>query len=312
MTASIRNALQRSLKPTLKVSLLMLKVFIPLSVATLILRQLGVLDMLAPLFAPFMSLMGLPGEAAIALLVGFTNTIYGALATAAAMELSARQITILGVVLGISHSLFVETGILTTLGMSTAKIALFRLFVSLASGIVLNAIMPEFGNTVTLNADSGPFSWTGALLQIGITSLQIIFIIFSITLGYELLLLWKGADKFGERIGVLLESTGISRKAVAPWVVGVFVGITYGAALFYQFNEKQGLSHKDACLVTVFLCLAHAMIEDTLLFVVVGGDFAWIFLSRIVIAVLAVRLLATRDIYRRLLWIGLPKEKAES
>jgi spore maturation protein SpmB len=311
MINAFKSSFLRSLKPTLKVSLLMLKVFIPLSVATLILKQLGLLDMLAPVFAPLMSLMGLPGEAAITLLVGFTNTIYGALATAAAMDLTARQITILGVILGISHSLFVETGILTSLRMSTAKIGLFRLIVSLLAGIILNLIMPEFGGTVA-HPDSaeGTFTWMGALLQIGFTSLQIVIIIFSITFGYELISLWKGADKFGKRLGYVLSGLGISDKAVAPWMVGVFVGITYGAALFYHFNEKQGLGHKDACLVTVFLCLAHAMIEDTLLFVVVGGDFAWIFLARMVIAVLAVRLLATGDIYRRLLWIGLPKERS--
>jgi spore maturation protein SpmB len=312
MLNELKSSFLRSLKPTLKVSLLMLKVFIPLSFATLILRQFGVLDMLAPVFAPLMSLMGLPGEAAITLLVGFTNTIYGALATAAAMDLTARQITILGVILGISHSLFVETGILTSLRMSTAKIGLFRMVVGLAAGVVLNLIMPEFGGAAPHpDATEGTFTWMGALLQIGVTSLQIVIIIFSITFAYELFSLWKGSGKSGSRSSVVLRGIGISEKAVAPWMVGVLVGITYGAALFYQFNEKQGLSHKDACLVTVFLCLAHAMIEDTLLFVIVGGDFFWIFLSRMVIAILAVRLLATADIYRKFLWIGLPKERSK-
>jgi hypothetical protein len=310
MMTELKDSFLRSLKPTLKVSLLMLKVFIPLSVATLVLRQLGFLDLLAPLFAPLMSLIGLPGEAAIPLLVGFTNTIYGALATAAAMDLTARQITILGVVLGIAHSLFVETGILTSLKMSTAKIALFRLVVAMFAGMTLNLVMPEFSGEVThIAAGTESFSWSAALVQIGYTSLQIVLIIFSITLGYEIVSLWKNADKFGDRLGSALQHLGISKKAFAPWMVGVFVGITYGAALFYQFNEKQRLTHKDACLVTVFVCLAHAMIEDTLLFVVVGGDAAWIFIPRMIIAALAVRLLATRNIYKRLLWIGLPEER---
>ena len=145
MLDALKQAFSRSLKPTIRVSLLMLKVFIPLSLITLLLRQLGVLDALAPYLAPFMSLIGLPGEASITLLVGFTNSIYAALATTAAMDLTARQITILGVVLGFAHSLFVETGILTNLRMATVKISLFRIAAGIVAGVILNLVMPEFG-----------------------------------------------------------------------------------------------------------------------------------------------------------------------
>jgi len=306
----LKNAFLRSLKPTFKVSLVMLKVFIPLSLLTLLLRQMGVLEYLAPVFSPLMSLIGLPGEAAITLLVGFTNTIYAALATAAAMDLTARQITILGVVLGISHSLFVETGILTNLRMATVRIALFRIVVAFAAGILLNVVMPEMGNIASHQRLSGEaFSWVKALLQVGATSLQIIGIIFAITFGYELVTLWKRTARFKERVGFLTSTVGMSDRAVAPWIVGFIVGITYGAALLYQFGEKRPLSHKDACLITVFLCLAHAVIEDTLLFVVVGGDAAWIFLTRVLMAVLVVRILSTANLYKHFLWIGLPQDR---
>ena len=311
MINEIKNAFLGSLKPTFMVSMLMLKVFIPLSILTLLLKQLGVLDLLAPIFAPLMSFIGLPGEAAITLLVGFTNTIYAALATVPAIELTGRQITILGVVLGIAHSLFVETGILTNLRMATIRIALFRIIVAFTAGVLLNLVMPEVEGVVLQNvAHQGePFTWIGALVQISITSLQIVGIIFSITFGHELISLWKGSDKFRDRVSFVPSSLGISGKATAPWIVGFLVGITYGAALFYQFKEKQGLSHKDACLITVFICLAHAMIEDTVLFAVVGGSLPWIFVTRLIIAVLVVRLLATRNLYRKCLWIGLPKEE---
>jgi hypothetical protein len=311
MFDAISKAFSRSLKPTIKVSLLMLKVFIPLSLITLLLRQLGVLDALAPYLSPFMSLIGLPGEAAITLLVGFTNSIYAALATTAAMDLTARQITILGLVLGFAHSLFVETGILTNLRMATVKIALFRIVVGIVSGMILNAVMPEIGGALIRPGISNQaFSWLGALLQIGFISVQIVVIIFTITFGYELASLWKGADRLKEKMGFVRTTVGISDHAVAPWIVGFFVGITYGAALLYQFNEKKQLNHKDACLITVFLCLAHAIIEDTLLFVVIGGSLWWILLPRVIMAVLVVRILATGNLYKYFLWIGLPKEHA--
>lgn len=310
MTAAVKIAFSRAGIPTLKVSLMMLKVFIPLSLLTVVLRELGLISLIAPLFAPVTTLLGLPGEAAITLLAGFTNTIYAALATAAALDLTPRQITILGVVLGIAHSLFVETGILTNLRMATIRIALFRIAVGLVSGMIMHALMPAEISGVVLQPalQGGPFSWSAAVLQIGVTSVQIVLIIFSITFLYELIAGWRHIDAVKSRFTGLTAGVGMTDRALAPWLVGFFVGITYGAAMLYQFVENRQLSHKDACLITVFLCLAHAIIEDTMLFVVVGGNFWWILLTRVIMAVLVVRLLATNNLYQKLLWIGLPKE----
>jgi len=306
----LTRSFSRAVPPTLKVSGMMLKVFIPLSLLTVVLREAGLLTLIAPLFAPLTALLGLPGEAAITLLAGFTNTIYAALATAAALDLSSRQVTILGVVLGIAHSLFVETGILTNLRIATVRIALFRIVIGLTSGALMHAFMPAEVSGVILqpHISNGPFSWWGALLQTGITSLQIVLIIFTITFCYELLAGRRHADAVRNRLSVLATSIGMTNRALAPWLVGVFVGITYGAAMLYQFVENRQLNHKDACLVTVFLCLAHAIIEDTMLFVVVGGNFWWILLTRVIMAIAVVRLLAVDNLYRRMLWIGLPKE----
>ena len=313
MLDALKKAFLCSLKPTLDVSLLMLKVFIPLSLITLLLRQLGMLDLLAPFFAPFMSLIGLPGEAAVTVLAGFTNSVYAALATTAAIDLSPRQITILGVVLGVAHSLFVETGILMSLRMATIKIALFRIVVGVAAGIILNAILPKMGGAVVHPGISeNAFSWIRALLQVGTLSLQIVLIIFTITFGYELLRLWKGASRFRDRVGFLSTTVGMSNHAAAPWIVGFIVGITYGAALLYQFNEKQKFSHKDACLIALFLSLAHAIIEDTVLFTLIGGNIWWILITRVFMAVLIVRILATGNFYRHFLWIGLPKDHSHN
>ncbi len=88
----------------------MLKVSSRSQLLTVVLRELGLISLIAPLFAPVTTLLDCRGMGCNHLLAGFTNTIYASLATAAALDLTSRQITILGVVLGIAHSLFVETG----------------------------------------------------------------------------------------------------------------------------------------------------------------------------------------------------------
>ncbi len=290
---------------------MMIKIYVPLSLLTIVLKQWGILDAIAPLFAPLMRLMGLPGEAAITLVAGFTNSIYAALATLSAFDLTPRQVTILGVVLGLAHSLFVETAILTKLRMATLKIAFFRIVTALLTGFIMNALLPQHITGISMRHYSGQeaFSWAQVLQGVAITSLQIIIIISLLGMLYELISLWKYSSVIRQKVKFLPNTVGLSENAFAPWMTGFFIGITYGAAMFFQFGQNHKLSHKDTCLITVFLCLAHAIIEDTALFVIVGGNFWWIILTRVFMAVFVVRLLSIRNVHKRLMWVGLPREQ---
>lgn len=308
---SLKEVFTKSLKQSLKVSWMLIKIYIPLSLLTILLKQAGVIDYVAPQFAPLMGAMGLPGEAAITLFAAFTTNIYGALATMSAFDLTFRQVTILAVVIGIAHNLFVETGILTRVRMANIRIAFFRILVAFPVGIIMNLILPEnvAGTVLISQAVAGEFSWLATLQGLLITSVQIMVIIFLITLGYELLILWRYTSIIKQKTKFIPNAVGLSERAFGPWVVGVFIGIAYSAGILYQYMERKELSHKDVCLTTVFIVLAHAIIEDTILFVVVGGNFWWIILTRIFIASLIVRTLSLNDLYKKFLWIGLPKEK---
>jgi len=61
-------------------------------------------------------------------------------------------------------------------------------------------------------------------------------------------------------------SVGLSENAFVLWIAVSIFGIVYGAGILFRFVEKNELSRKDASLITVFLCLCHAIIEDSLLF----------------------------------------------
>ncbi len=307
------NVLSKAMRQSLRVSWMMLKIYVPLSLLTIVLKQWGIIDVIAPLFAPVMRLMGLPGEAAITLVAGFTNSIYAALATLSAFNLTPRQVTILGVVLGLAHSLFIETAILSKLKMANAKIAFFRMGAAFLTGLLMNVFLPQqIGGTLIYHKSAQEsFSWVHALQGLAITSLQIILIISLLMVFYELLALWRHSAALKQKLKFIPHMIGLSDNAFAPWIAGFFIGITYSAGILFQFIENRRLDHKDACLVTIFLCLAHAIVEDTMIFVIVGGNFWWIILTRVAMAFLAVRLLSTRDLYKNLLWVGLQKQAAE-
>ena len=69
-------------------------------------------------------------------------------------------------------------------------------------------------------------------------------------------------------------------------LVGVILGITYGAGILIAEYEKGLLKKREILFIGTYLMIAHAMIEDTLLFVIFGAN-PWIIVSlRLIFATL--------------------------
>ncbi len=305
----IKEVISKSFKSSFKVAMMMIKVYIPVFLATTVLKQVGFFHFIAPLFAPLMKLLGLPGEAAIAVILGFMDMFSG-LATVAALGLTFRQVTILGVMIGIAHGLFVETAILMKLKMARLRIAFFRAILAITTGVMMNIFLPDNIKGAILNPYVGAaeFSWITTIKGMMLTCVQIIVVLFLITLAYDLIMLWKGKKMITKRVSFIPRLFGLSENAFVPWVIGLFIGIAYAAGILFQLMEKHKLSHKDTCLTTMFLILSHAIIEDVMLFAVLGGNFWWIFGIRVGLAILIVRILSLGDLYKKMLWVGLPKQ----
>lgn len=79
---------------------------------------------------------------------------------------------------------------------------------------------------------------------------------------------------------------GISEGASLPLFIGFFIGITYGAASIIESYQRKDMNRKDVILVSTFLCLCHAIIEDTILFASLGANVFIIAVVRIVVATL--------------------------
>lgn len=79
---------------------------------------------------------------------------------------------------------------------------------------------------------------------------------------------------------------GISESASMPLLIGLLAGITYGAGAILASFVSNEMNKKDVVLVSVFLCICHGIIEDTLLFAAIGSIGWVIFLIRLVLAVI--------------------------
>ena len=305
-----RDVFVKAVKQALKVSWMLLKIYIPISFLTAFLDQVGFLDLIEPVFEPFMKLLGLPGDAALVLLAAWVNNLFAAIAAASVIELTFRQLTIIAIITGFAHNLILETTVLVKLKMGRVGIAFARIVFSLLMGMLLNLIMPEVVHGVVMNPFSvaQDFTWMNLLLKTLTTAGQIIGLMFIVMLLYEFLIFWKQSHKIKEKFSFITRFFGLSVNALGAWLVGFFIGIAYGAGILFRMNEDHKLSHKDVSLLTISMCVVHALIEDTIFYVVVGANVWWILGVRLLALIVIMRLVSRGEFYKKLTWIGLPKQ----
>jgi spore maturation protein SpmB len=135
--STLRDGTEKGLKTTWTLA----KVIVPIYIIVTILKYTPVIGWIAILFEPVMQLFGLPGEAAIAVVMGNLLNIYAALGVMATLPLTMKQITIMSVMLSFSHTLLVETAVSKRVGVSIPVILSVRIGLAVLSGIVLNLVL---------------------------------------------------------------------------------------------------------------------------------------------------------------------------
>ncbi|EOD00570.1 nucleoside recognition domain-containing protein [Caldisalinibacter kiritimatiensis] len=102
----------------------------------------------------------------------------------------------------------------------------------------------------------------------------------------ELLKDFKILDKISNLLQPLSKLLGISKKSTFPLIIGLFLGLAYGAGVIIKSAKEGELSKKDLYLLMIFLIACHSVIEDTLLFVAMGAN-GWLLLGiRVPVAIL--------------------------
>ncbi len=136
MTA-LAEPIKKGIQKSLQLIWLLVRVIIPVSCLVAVLDYYGFVKSFAGLFAPAMALFGLPGEAAIALLLGFFVNFYAALGVITTMSPSPEQITILAVMIGICHELPIETVVCSYTGLRIPVSAVLRILTALGAGLLI-------------------------------------------------------------------------------------------------------------------------------------------------------------------------------
>ena len=117
---------------------MLLKVIIPVFALVKVLEHTPVIGWISQFCDPLMRFVGLPGEAALAVVTGMFLNFYAAIGIVIALDLTAWQITIIAVILSCCHELVIETAIIKKTGIRAWPILGIRLATALVAGVILN------------------------------------------------------------------------------------------------------------------------------------------------------------------------------
>lgn len=136
-----KEAMATGLKSGLLTTLKLVRVIIPFYFLIEWLKLTPVLGWLGHLLAPVMKIWGLPGEAGFVLVTGNLVNMYAAIAVMIPLHMSVEQVTLIGLMLGISHNIIVETAVLKEAKAPALRLAFLRLVSSGLVGWVVSKLL---------------------------------------------------------------------------------------------------------------------------------------------------------------------------
>lgn len=95
-------------------------------------------------------------------------------------------------------------------------------------------------------------------------------IIVPLMIAIEIMTQYKWLEKLSQKTKFITDFLGVSKDALIPMLIGVFVGISYGAGAILDAKDRYDLSKKDIFLVLCLLVPFHGIFEISLIFWAIG------------------------------------------
>ncbi len=274
----------------------MLKIIIPISFLTSLLSYSGWMDRIDFLLQPVMSLLNLPSMGALPMLVGMLTGIYGGIASMVMLPLTTEQMTLIAVFILISHNLVQEGIIQAKSGIHPLKATLFRLIASvIAVVIVARFLRPD---TLTVMSEGMARAADQPLMVMlknwFIASFYLCIKMFVIIMALMILLgIMKSFNIVHHIVRVIspvLKAMGLNQKVGILWITAAVFGIAYGAVVIVEEAKEGNFDRQELEKLHISIGINHSMVEDPTLFLTLGLNPFWLWVPRLLTAVLAVHL----------------------
>ncbi|MBN2397733.1 MAG: iron transporter [Deltaproteobacteria bacterium] len=284
----------------------MMKIIVPVSFLTALLAWSGWMERIDFVIRPVMGVLSLPDIAALPLLIGVLTGIYGGIAAMAVLPLNVGEMTLIAVFLLIAHNLIQEGIVQGKSGMGIIKATLFRITLAVITVLIIAPFVDTTGpGGAGIVPDSlhSAQTFTEMAIQwgkvMGGLAVQILLIILSVMTVLELLKVFGLIDPIVRTFSPLLRIMGLSERVAILWITAALFGLAYGGAVIVEEAKKEGLTKEELETLQLSIGINHAMIEDPALFLPFGIGLFWLWVPRLVLAMVAVRLLALWHGFRR-------------
>ncbi|GAF18402.1 LOW QUALITY PROTEIN: nucleoside binding-domain containing protein [Bacillus sp. JCM 19046] len=283
------------------------KIIFPVTLFVTLLGYTPVLEWIAGQIAPLMNLIGLPGEAAIPLVVGNALNLFAGIGAILSLELTVKEVFILAIMLSFSHNLIIESAVASKVGIKVAPIIAVRVFLALFSAFVIHLVwsggseQAVYGLASSATAGAEASGWL-AITMVGIQTafwgvVQLALIVIPLMLIVQVMRErgWlQVISRCRHRDLVLIEIHLLRHQAQLVLLM---------APVMIEAVKQDRVKKKDLYIVFIFLVACHAVVEDTVVFLVLGIPVWPLLVIRVVTA-----LLLTIAISR--IWNQLEKKKA--
>ncbi len=275
----------------------MAKILIPISFFTALLAWSGWLHQADFLLRPVMQLLDLPAVAALPLLIGMLCNIYGGIAAMVVLPLTEAQMTLIAIFLLTCHSLIQEGVIQGKSGLHPLKATVLRLTAAVITVLCvapfLDASQVAEVVSQTATTHSQPFlimlkDW--GVVTAGIT-VKMFGIIMALLILLEVLKALGWIDHVVRALRPMLKALGLSQEVGFLWVTAAVFGLSYGAAVIVEEAKAGHLTKEELEGLQLSIGINHSMVEDPALFMSLGLSAFWLWVPRLLMAMLAVRLL---------------------
>ena len=282
------------------VCLHLFKIMIPIILVVKVLQELDLIRFLAMPLRPVMEAVGLPASMGLVWATAMISNLYAAMVVfvnlPAAEAMSAAQVTVLATMILVAHNLPVEIRIAQESGTRFPFQLVMRLGGAFLLGLLLHLAYSKGGWL----AQPAQISWhpspkAPGLHYWALEQLKGLSWIFLIVLGLIVLMRVLTRLRITELLVRLLQPVlrlvGVGREAAPITIIGMTMGLAYGGGLIIREARSGRVRPKDVFFSLSLMGLAHSVVEDTLLMMVIGGHLSGLLWARIAFALIFILIL---------------------
>ncbi|MDQ0340859.1 hypothetical protein J2S00_003699 [Caldalkalibacillus uzonensis] len=294
------QTLKQGLRVGLETTWVLGKVIFPVTLIVTVLSFTPVIDWVIRWCTPVMGWLGLPGEAAIPLVLANLLNLYAGIGAILTLDLTVKEVFILAVMLSFAHNLLIESAVAKKVGVSMTVAVAVRLGLAIVSALLIHWIW-QGGSAPARYGFIPPQTkeisgWTEVIMHGLQTAALGVLQLAAIVIPLMVMIEWLKAINVLERFNVWMRPftklLGLSPNTSITLGAGLVFGLAFGAGVIIQQFKEENISKKDMYLLFIFLVACHAVIEDTLIFIPLGIPVWPLLVIRLVIAILLTMLIA--------------------